>query len=724
MDVSDAGPPACCSNLFEVLRWRSEHQPDRRAFTFLRDGEDDEVHITYEALDRRTRAIAALLQRETRPGDRALLLYPSGLEYIAAFLGCLYAAVIAVPVYPPNPRRERTLSRLVGIVRDARPSVVLTTSAILPIASSLAAGYPEFADIAWMATDVADDADAAAWCQPGISPDALAFLQYTSGSTTTPRGVMVTHRNLMHNEALMRRAGALSEDSIGVSWLPLYHDMGLIGAVLQPIYSGFPCTLMSPVDFIQKPFRWLQAIHRYRATASAAPNFAYDLCIRRVTPEQRAGLDLSSWTVAINGAEPVRPETFDGFMAAFGPCGLRRDALHPSYGLAEATLLVSSGPASSEPVTVRADRDALRHGTVTVVSSPATQPVSTLLGCGSVAPEQQVVIVDPGTRLRCSPGQVGEIWVAGPSVTAGYWGSPAATEETFHARLADSCDGPFLRTGDQGFVYDGQLFVTSRLKDLVIIRGRNHAPQDIESSAGASHPALRPGCGAAFSIELDGSEQLVIVHEVDRRHLSVDCEEVAAAIRRAVAEDHEVDVYAVVLVKPGAVPKTSSGKLQRRACRDEFLGGTLSAVGQSVREMDGRAGTEDEPDGGMLAALLDAEPGQRKALLLTYLRRRIAGSAGISPWRVRADQPLLELGLDSLKLLELRQRLEAELGVTMPLERFADTPTIAELAVPVLDEFERNVGAAWGQVAALDDEQIDARLAQLSAKETGHGDAR
>jgi acyl-CoA synthetase (AMP-forming)/AMP-acid ligase II/acyl carrier protein len=712
-------PRTSCSTLVHLLRWRAEHQPGRRAFTFLRDGEGDEVHITYEALDRGARAVAARLQRETREGDRALLLYRSGLEYITAFLGCLYAAVIAVPAYPPHPRLERTLVRLRTIVSDAGPAVVLTTTSIVPIGSQLAASDAAFAGIRWIATDAAGEAEAEAWQEPSIDGAALAFLQYTSGSTTTPRGVMVSHRNLMHNQALIQRVAALDEDSVGVSWLPLYHDMGLIGAVLQPIYTGFRCVLMSPAHFLQDPARWLRAITRYRGTVSAGPNFAFDLCSRQIKPDELAGLDLSSWRVALNGAEPVWPETLDSFTRAFAAVGLRREVIFPCYGLAEATLLVSGGPAAASPVVVHADKSALQRGQVTVMPGPETRRTLALVGSGQVQSGQRVLVVDPETRLCRPPGQVGEIWVAGASVAQGYWNSPEATADTFRARLADSDEGPFLRTGDLGFIHEEQLFVTSRLKDLIIIRGSNHAPQDIERTAVASHPALRPGCGIAFTIEAGGDPQLVIVHEVRREHSSVDREEVASAIRKAVAEEHELEVHAVVLVRTGTVPKTSSGKLQRRACRDQYLDGALRQTWESVRPVRGLTRPGDEETGdAILAALIGAEQAQRLPLVVTYLRQRAAAAAGMPPETVSADQPFTALGLDSLRLLQLKQRIETELGVVVPLEHFIDYSTATELAAPMLDAVERNISAAWAEVAGMADSDVEARLAELTAGES------
>lgn len=703
-----------CPTIFHILRWRAEHQPGRRAYTYLRDGEEDAANMTYGELDLRARAIAAAVQQRARRGDRVLLLYPSGLEFIAAFLGCLYAGVTAVPAYQPNPRLERTLTRIRAITADARPAVVLTTASLLSAASSLAASEPIFSGATWLATDAEADEAGRFREEAAIDQGTLAFLQYTSGSTSTPRGVMVTHGNLMHNEGLLQRAVSLTEDSVIVSWLPLFHDMGLIGAVLQALYTGCLCVLMTPAAFIQRPVRWLQAFTRYGGTVALAPDFAYAMCARQISEADRAGLDLSTWAAAINGAEPIRPETIEEFTAAFGPCGFRPEALTPCYGLAEATLYVTGGPAARRPVVVRVREDALRQGTV-AVGEDGGKP---LVGSGQVVPGQRVVIADPQTRVACPAGQIGEIWLAGPSVTSGYWDSPASTETTFSARLGGTDEGPFLRTGDLGFIRDEQLFITSRLTDLIIIRGSNHAPQDIERTAEDSHPALRPGSGSAFSIEDGGDARLVIVHEVRLGRLGVDCEEVATAVRQAVMEEHELDVYAVVLLKPGALPKTSSGKQQRRACRDQFLAGDLRQIGQSVRQPAAAGASADDVGAvDILPALVAAEGPDRLPMLVVYLRQQIAASARNSVGEVDAGQPLTAQGLDSLKILQLKERVESELTVTIPLEWFFDYPTPADLAAALLADLERSIDAAWAEVAQMTDEEAGVRLAQLTAEE-------
>ncbi|MEK7327454.1 MAG: fatty acyl-AMP ligase, partial [Chloroflexota bacterium] len=574
------------ATLVELLRRRALRQPDRRVYTFLVDGEAEEVHLTYEELDRRARRIAAVLQSHKATGERALLLYPPGLDYIAGFFGCLYAGVVAVPAYPPDPARlDRTLPRLQAMIADAQAAIVLTTSPILSLAEFIFTQAPDLGALRWLATDHLPAEAESGWREPVITRESLAFLQYTSGSTRAPRGVMLSHGNLLHNSALIHQAFTATPDEVGVIWLPPYHDMGLIGGIMQPVYGGFACVLMSPVSFLQYPFRWLSAISRYKATVSGGPNFAYDLCARKITPEQIATLDLSNWSVAFNGAEPIRPETLKRFAETFEPCGFRWEAFYPCYGLAEATLFVSGSARNTQPLLESIQKTALTKNQV-VAAGPADPDTQLLVGCGHPAIGESITIVDAESLTEAAPGHVGEIWIASPSIALGYWNQPEETAQTFGAYLADTGEGPFLRTGDLGFIKDGEVFVTGRVKDLIIIRGRNLYPQDIEATVEQAHPAVRPGCAAAFSVDVEGEERLAVVQEVDTRK-PVNVEEVASAIRQAVAEAHEVQTQAVVLIAPRTIPKTSSGKIQRHACKAEFLAGTLEVMGSSiVKETD------------------------------------------------------------------------------------------------------------------------------------------
>ncbi len=582
------------STLVELLSYRAQNQSDQIAYTFLEDGETEANRLTYQELDRQARAIAGQLQSLDATGSHALLLYPPGLEFIAAFFGCLYAGVVAVPAYPP--RRNQNMSRLQAIVADAEATVALTTTSLLDYIESRFAEEPGLAKLRWLATDNLASDLAAAWQKPEVSSDTIAFLQYTSGSTGTPKGVMVSHGNLLHNSAMIHKSFADTPNSQGVSWLPPYHDMGLVGGVLQPLYVGAPTILMSPVAFMQRPFRWLQAISRFKATTSGGPNFAYDLCIRKITPEQQASLDLSSWEVAFTGAEPVRAETLEQFAATFEPCGFRREAFHPCYGMAETTLIVSGSLRSAPPIVRQVDGAALEQNRVVPVVGKQ-ESIRTIVGCGQNLLDQKIVIVDPESLTPCPAEKVGEIWVLGSSVAQGYWNRPEETQKVFHAYLADTgvneagrSSGPFLRTGDLGFLQDGELFVTGRIKDVIIIRGQNHYPQDIELAVEKSHPALRPGCGAAFSVEVKGSERLVIVQEVERSYLrKLDVKKVVESIRQAVVAEHGLQIYATVLVKTGSIPKTSSGKIQRHACRAGFLAGSLNVIEDWSENPQGKA---------------------------------------------------------------------------------------------------------------------------------------
>ncbi len=569
----------------ELLRHRARCQPQDIAFIYLVDGEHEETHLSYLELDRQARAIGAWLESQDLAGERALLLYPAGLEFIAAFFGCLYGGVIAVPVYPP--RRNRSLNRIQAIADDAGAKIALTTDMVLSRVLPLIDETPHLKQLTWLATCHVPAGAEAEWDMPDVHGDTLAFLQYTSGSTGTPKGVVLNQANLMHNSALIAHAFEHTRSRTGVFWLPSYHDMGLIGGILQPLYVGRTNVLMSPMTFLQKPYRWLSAISRFRGTTSGGPNFAYDLCVRKITPEQRKTLDLSSWKVAFNGAEPVRADTLDAFCEAFEPCGFRREAFYPCYGLAEATLIVSGGYVHEPPVIRTFDAAGLARRQV-IDAEPDTEGVRILVGCGKNLPDQKIVIVDPETCTACEAGRIGEIWVRGPSMAQGYWQRGDATEATFRACLKNTGEGPFMRTGDLGFLQDGELFVTGRVKDLIIFHGVNYYPQDIELTVQQSHPRLRLDCGAVFAVEKGGREQLIVVQEIERRK-QTDLGAIFSAICRAVAAEHELAVDAIVLIKAGSIPKTSSGKIQRHACREDYLSGKLEAVG-SWKVADGLPG--------------------------------------------------------------------------------------------------------------------------------------
>lgn len=665
--MPDHPPELQPASLPRLLDRRAEHTADRTAYTFV--DSDDTVSLTYRELRDRVRSVAAALREHAAPGDRALLLYPPGLDFVAAFYGCLYAGVVAVPAYPPT--SGRSLPRLAGILADAGARVALTTGATLPVLAEL---HDSQAGLVCLPTD-----DLPAATPPGYhpAPGDPALLQYTSGSTSVPRGVMVSHGNLMANSAHISELFGCTPDDRAVVWLPSYHDMGLIGGVIQPLYAGFPVTLMAPMAFVRSPYLWLRTISETGATISGGPNFGYDLSVRSVSAEQRATLDLSRWRVAFNGAEPVRAASLERFTEAFAPTGFRPEAFLPCYGLAEATLLVTGADRSTAPEVATFDREALTRG---VATTPGDRPARELVGCGRPPAGVQVRIVDPDTQKPCADDTVGEVWVAGPGVAGGYHAQAAETERLFGARIAGSEDGPYLRTGDLGLLHGGSLFVTGRLKDLIIVRGRNFDPHDLEATVEQAHPAIRPSV-AAFTIDGDEDEErLVVVCEADRNHPRFDPAGIAAAVRQAVSAQHELQVADVVLVRAGKVPRTTSGKVQRHACRQRLLDGTLDPVAHDSMP----AGPEAEADVPVTPGrdLLQAAAGpqERARLLGDYLLGEAAAALRIDRGALDLSRPLNESGVDSLAAVRFQHRVEVGLGVVLPLGDLLGGASLADLA--------------------------------------------
>jgi 8-amino-7-oxononanoate synthase/acyl carrier protein len=712
--------------IVDLLRQRAAYRPHDRAFTFLVDGENEELNITYAELDRKARAVGAWLVSEGMAGKRVLLLYPSGLDFIAAFMGCLYGGAIAVPAYPP--RKNRSVERIEAIAADADASVALTTRDVVDRFDALRATAPSLEHLIWKVDSELDVSWADRWERPDIDGSTLAFLQYTSGSTGTPKGVMLSHENLLHNSLRIMQAFEITRSQSGVFWLPSFHDMGLIGGILVPLYGGKFNVLMSPVAFLQKPLRWLQAISKYRATISGGPNFAYELCVRKTTPEQRATLDLSSWTLAFNGAEPVRAETIDAFCEAFAPCGFRREAFFPCYGLAESTLMVTGGMKFEPPVVRSFDASSIETGAAVV--RPANAPaVRRLVGSGRELDGQDVLIVDPQSCEALPPGRVGEIWVSGPSVAQGYWNRADASAETFGAMLAQPHrtpseqpvatwrpnPGPYLRTGDLGFFDNGELFVAGRLKDLIIIRGRNHYPQDIEHGVEEASALVRAGSIAAFAVDVDGRERVVVVAEVERgRREAAEITAAFEAIRKRLATEHELAVEAIVLVRPNSVPKTSSGKIQRHACKRQFLDGTLEVVDQHIGWLQpaGTAGTgPEQPRLARQRPVGEASRSQRAdrelpqeivQAVFDHVRRIAKERAG----QLTLDTNIVELGLDSLERMEIVASLEEAFGARFPEQVLPQIETCREVSeaildhMPIKDQYRTQAGAAAAAGAA------------------------
>ncbi|WP_193075971.1 non-ribosomal peptide synthase/polyketide synthase [Pseudomonas sp. FME51] len=664
-----------------ALMRRAAMQPDRLALRFL--GSDDEEVLSYRQLDQRVRIMAAALAQRAAPGDRAVLLFPSGPDYVAAFFACQYAGVIAVPAYPPETNQAQHLKRLVSIVDDAEPGVILTTAGLTDslqeLEATLGSRLPTL-----LAVDQLDPALGGGWQGPQVPADAVAFLQYTSGSTAMPKGVQVSHANLEANEWLIRQGYGIGEDDVIVSWLPLYHDMGLIGGLLQGIYSGVPVVLMSPQYFLGRPVRWLEAISRYRGTVSGGPDFAYRLCQERIAESKLAGLDLSCWRVAFSGSEPIRQDSLQAFASRFASCGFSSESYLASYGLAEATLFVTGGrPAQGIPA-LSVDAAAL------AVNRVEPGEGSILMSCGWEQPQHPLLIVDPQTREALADGRVGEIWSSGPSIAQGYWRNPQASADTFVER-----DGrTWLRTGDMGFLHAGELFVTGRLKDLLIIRGQNLYPQDIERSVEEQVEEVRSGRVAAFPVVQEGREALGIAAEIGRRVArQVPLEELIQRIREVVSMAHNEAPSVIALLAPGTLPKTSSGKLQRSACRSLLEAGELETL-----------------------ALYPDEKAAATPLLGTVntVEGCIAGlwRECLKIERLAADSHFFALGGNSIQAIQMIAELRDTLGVELELRTLYQAPTLNGFVEAV----ERLLALGEVPVSAIPRMPRDRRLPQSAAQ--------
>lgn len=663
----------------DLAREGFQNYRDEVLYTFLQYGESQEIQLTWAQLDFRARAIAAELQAQGLADQRVLLIYPTSLDYVVAFFACLYAGVIAVPAYPPM--LNRSVSQLRNIISNASIAVGLTNADVLMNLDAMTGTEPALLQLSWLVTNEVPDERADDWQSPSITADSVAFLQYTSGSTSAPKGVMLTHGNLMHCGAVL--AERLVEPRARLlSWLPQYHDLGLFFGLLQPVYGRNPTILMSPMDFLRRPARWVQAISRYRVHATAAPNFAYDLCARKTTGQQAAELDLSCWHVAINAAEPVRAATLDRFHAAFAAAGFRASAPVNLYGLAEG-LAVSAGPKDEPPQVITFDANALAHGVARTADGQA--PGLPVVSAGWPVDGQKVLIVDAASKWECNPGQVGEIWVAGRSVGQGYWDLPRQTDETFGARLADGT-GPFLRTGDLGFIHDGQLHVTGRMKDVIIVRGQNIYPQDLERTAEGSHPAVRPGCVAAVDMSTAGQnegDRIVIVQEV-RTDWHGALADSAAAVHRQIAAEHGLLVDGVVLITAGRIPKTSSGKIRRHETRRMLLAGEFD-----VLHVWGAATSNSEQE----HRFHDTQPPDLRRAheeIQTWLLGLLAEQFHLPPAEIDPRASFAKLGLGSVQAVEMATHLANWLGFPVPSLIAWDHPTIEAMARHVAAEAIRH----------------------------------
>lgn len=682
--MSQPSSPAI-HNLASFFQWRCRRNPNDLAYAFVRDTLDVESHVTFGELERTVSSLADYLAREAPPGTRALLLYPQGLDVVYAFWACACAGLVPVPVPAPDPiRRKHSLRRLRTIIEDARVFLVLTTSGLEDVASELSIAR-ETSQLRWIATDHHDDAaDSVEW--PQSTDTSLAYLQYTSGSTGTPRGVMVSHGNVLAHCKALSLAGNITDSSRSLCWLPYFHDYGLLHGIIAPFYVGIPAYLMSPITFLRRPLRWLEAVARFGITHSGGPNFSYDACLRAARQQPDWQADLSSWKVASCGAEPIHTDTVKRFIETFGPRGFKSTSFAPAYGLAEATLLVTMKRSRVEPTFLTVETEALASSIVKVSDVVSENGARTLVGCGEPLEETHVRIVNPVTRAECPSDVVGEVWLAGTGIGAGYWGKPEETDATFKAALAGSGEGPYLRTGDLGFIHRGELFLTGRLKDLIIVRGRNYYPHDLEWSAQQAHPGLRRGYGAAFSIEDKTGERVALVHEIEKQMSESDLAEMVGCIRRALADEYELEIHTVVLIKSGTIPRTSSGKIQRGVCKAAFEAGQLAVVGSSTLESDQNADTDGVSSEGPQSSI---------ETRLADIWQEVFG--GPLPHR---HASFFSLGGNSLLAAQVVARILDVFHVELPLSVLFEYPTLSALATRI-DELSMSPDDAEGGRAGI-----------------------
>jgi 8-amino-7-oxononanoate synthase len=667
-------------NLIHVLCQHARERPEQNAFVYLHDDQSDQTVLTYEQFDRRARAIAVYLQDQGLVGERVLLAYPHGLDFIMGFFGCLYAGCVAVPTYLPH---RRTLDRFDMIASHAEARLVLSNTSAVALYKTMRRSCVDHAtdlSIPWIASDEISNDLSQRWVMPMVDPQSLAMLQYTSGSTSQPKGVMLSHANLIHNACAIHEAFGIDTEA-GVSWLPTYHDMGLMGGVLEPILVGLTNILMAPAAFLQRPISWLEAISKYRATISGGPNFAYDLCVRKITDEQRATLDLSCWNLAFVGAEPISSQTLQRFADTFAPCGFNAAAFYPCYGLAESTLMVTGAQRGSGAI-VRAFDDAALMEHVAEPAADDSSKARRLVSCGTPVGDLRVRIVDAQTCIQALSNRIGEIWIAGSSVGQGYWHKHDETQHAFNVHMSDTGEGPFLRTGDLGFVFEGQLYVTGRLDDMIIVSGLNHHPQDLEAAARKSHPLLEAGIGAAFAISDHEDQRLTLVQEVTRNG-ETDFAPILKAIHTTILNEHGLSLHTVVLIRCGTIPKTSSGKVQRRACRTMFEAGELNVVAQyqspSIQSTD------------TTACISHPVPHISESFSLAAVCQHALTLCGAALSDITPDTPLTSLGLDSLQRAELAATLEKTFACRLPDTAFNSEQTLGELAQVVHQHLNQKI---------------------------------
>jgi len=656
--------PSCypAEDMVSLLLRNENIYGEKDLYIFLGDGENESAKDTYAEVISKAKAIAAVLQESGKKGDHVLLLFPPGNEFMISFFASILAGMVAIPAYPP--RKRKLDPRFLSILNDAKPNFILGTDTIVSELLQADLGDADLGQIQIVRYESVDLQRDELWTNPGVTKGDIALLQYTSGSTGKPKGVMVSHWTMIHNLECIRQSFGFDDNLIMSSWLPSFHDMGLIGSLIEPAYAGGTVVYMPPVSFIKSPLNWLKIITNYKATCAGAPNFAYDFCAEKIREEVIESLDLSSLSILYNGSEPIRKKTLEKFQSTFASVGFALSQFFPVYGMAETVLLMSGGDYKAKPVHINVDIKSLENNKVVITDAGATS--RNLTGCGFPLLGMSIAIVNHETQEVLPVGEIGEIWTSGGSVTQGYWNNPEETAAKYNARLASDQEGKWLRTGDLGFIHDGQLYISGRLKDLIIIRGANYFPNDIEHSVENCHPALRKNANAAFSVDIDDDEKLIVIQEIERSHMrDFDENELFEHIRFAIYADHGIQADSILLTKFGTVKKTSSGKTQRFAMRDAWKNDELDILAAWHKK------AEKEYKTGQIS--------YRPEFLREWLINWMAQQLDINPDSIDPEKPISAYGLDSIKAVGLERDVNKQFGIEWPIESFLKENTVNDL---------------------------------------------
>ena len=657
-----------CTTYTQVIKNREKSIADKIAFRFLEDGVNESESLTYGQLGLSAKAIGNNLQKSGSKGDSVLLIFQPGLSYVKSLFACLYTGFIGVPAYPP--RRNKGIDRILTILKDSGANICLTTRQIYSDIQRNFKDNKEFSYLKWIIVDDINIVDHETFYEEQLHPRDPSIIQYTSGSTGNPKGVVITQQNLLYNSEYIRQSFDHDSELVGVNWLPIFHDMGLIGTVLQPPYVGGTSVLMPPMAFLKNPVNWLKGIQKYKATTVGGPNFTYEYCISKISNEDIKEIDLTSIKIAFCGAEPIRKSTYLKFSSKFESAGFAEKQFYSCYGMAETTLIVTGGYRNEKPKYLSVDTIYLSENKVVIVSE-ANKNSTSLVGCGHTWLDTKTEIVNPKTMQKCSHDEVGEIWISGPTVADGYWNNPEETKRTFGAMITDLNEGPFLRTGDLGFFHEKELFITGRIKDLIIIRGVNYYPHDIEYSIQMAIPEVRPNGGAAFPITVDDTEKLVVVQELERKAMrDTDHNLIIEKIREVIADEHELEVYSIVLIRAGSVPMTSSGKIQHRQTKYEYLHGDLSIVASWTKEK------VNSKDVNFEELTVPTEEAIKEWVILWIMRNQNFRREDIDP-----DKNIMTYGIDSLAAVTLETEISKQFGFQWHVSSFILNPTINKLVV-------------------------------------------